>query len=93
VQCEGRAKNLAAWHDELLTWLRDGEGEDRLDLIAQHPALAGPETDFFLARLCWRRGQAARSRELMAGCLKRYPGAIEFLAFANEIGMAARSQS
>ena len=90
-QCEGRAKNLAAWHDELLTWLRDGESEDRLERIAQHPALAGPETEFFQAKLCWGQGQAGRTHELMAKCLKRYPGAPAFIAFAKEIGMSGAS--
>lgn len=86
-QCEERCRNLADWHRRLHAYLRIGEGPDRLFRIATHPALAGPEADFFLARLAWEQGQAERSHALMSSCLKRLPGHTGFIAFAKEIGV------
>ncbi|TWP38549.1 hypothetical protein [Leekyejoonella antrihumi] len=49
-----RAEALSDWHAMLLDRLADGDYEDRLDLIAHHRALAGPERTFLQARLAAR---------------------------------------
>ena len=86
-QCEERGKNLADWHERLQSYLRISDDWDRLFKIAGHPALAGPEADFFLARLCWERGQTERAHGLLAKCLSRLPGHPGFIAFAEKIGL------
>lgn len=86
-QCRERSRNLEAWHQCLHARLRDGEGGERLFRIAAHPALAGPETDCFLARLAWETGQADRARALMTKCLHHLPGHKGFISFAREVGV------
>ena len=54
--CEERTRNLAEWHLLLLDRLRDSDAEDRLDRLARHPALGGPELTFF--RRDWRTSTA-----------------------------------
>jgi hypothetical protein len=48
---ERRTADLAEWHGMLLERLLGSEAEDRLDRLARHPALAGPELGFFAAQL------------------------------------------
>src|SRR5437879_736211 len=50
---ETRSATVAEWHRLLLEKLFGSEAEDRLDGLAQHPALAGPELGFFKARLAY----------------------------------------
>lgn len=83
---EQRAGNLAEWHALLLERLDLGEAGRRLDRIASHPALSGPEADFMKARLCRLRDDIEGARKLIVACLERLPGHREFIAFAQEIG-------
>lgn len=52
VDCarRGRTENLAEWHVLLLERLAGSEAEDRLDRLACHRALGGPELTFLQAR-------------------------------------------
>lgn len=81
-----RAEALSEWHALLLERLADGDYEDRLDILVQHPALAGPERTFLQARLVARRGDSDRARLLIRKCLTALPGHPEFWAFAEEVG-------
>lgn len=80
-----RAGDLAEWHGLLLDRLPDYDADDRLDAIAQHPALGGPELTFFQARLSRQRGDLDRARELLHECLLKLPGHSAFQAVAIEI--------
>lgn len=81
-----RAEELSEWHSLLVERLVDGEYDDRLDVLVGHPALAGPEQTFVLARLSERRGDRDQARQLIRQCLKSLPGHRGFLAFAEEVG-------
>jgi hypothetical protein len=50
-----RGRHLAEWHDLLLDRLDGSEAADRLDRLASHPALGGPELTFVQAKLAHRR--------------------------------------
>lgn len=80
-----RSADLAEWHRLLLDRLFGSEAEDRLDRLARHPALAGPELLFFQAQLANRRGDLASARRLVHASLQELPGHAEFLEFAQEI--------
>lgn len=86
VTSKDRAEALSEWHALLLARLADGDYEDRLDILVEHPALAGPESTFLRARLAERRGNRDCARRLVRKCLTALPGHPEFLAFAGEIG-------
>lgn len=81
-----RAHRLAEWHALLLERLDMHEAERRLDRIASHPALIGPEMDFMKARISLLRGDSAEAQKLIGVCLKELPGHRAFIAFAQEIG-------
>ncbi len=85
---EQRADNLAEWHALLLERLDLREAGQRLDRIASHPALSGPETDFMKARISRLRDDEDGARRLIVACLERRPGNRAFIAFAQEIGAA-----
>ncbi|GAA4572326.1 hypothetical protein GCM10023176_35030 [Micromonospora coerulea] len=61
-----RAENLAAWHLMLIDRLMGSDAEDRLDRLASHPALDGPEHTFLRARLAHRHGALDTARTLVA---------------------------
>jgi hypothetical protein len=82
---EQRTRELAEWHDMLLTRLADTEAEDLLDRLVQHRALGGPELEFLRARLAHQRGDTATAGTLIAGALGRLPGHQEMLDFAVSI--------
>jgi hypothetical protein len=81
-----RARNLAEWHALLLERLAGSEAEDRLDRLAGHPALGGPELTFVQARLAQLRGDTDAARTLTEECLGRLPGHDGFADFAVQIG-------
>ncbi len=80
-----RSADLAEWHRLLLDQLFGSDAEDRLDRLARHPALAGPELLFFQAQLANRRGDLASARQLVHASLQERPGHSAFLEFAMEI--------
>jgi hypothetical protein len=80
-----RAGDLAEWHDLLLDRLDGSEAGDRLDRLASHPALGGPELTFIQAKLAHRRGNTDAARKLIRDCLEDLPGHEEFADFATEI--------
>jgi hypothetical protein len=82
---EGRTGNLAGWHLALLDRLYGGHAEDRLDRLAAHPALGGPDLVYFRAQLSRRRGDLATARRLVGDALGRRPGHRDYLALAKEI--------
>ena len=63
-----------------------GLTEDRLDRLAGHPALGGPELTFVQARLAQLRGDTDAARTLTEACLGRLPGHDRFADFAVQIG-------
>ena len=81
-----RARALSEWHALLLERLVDSDYEDRLDVLVEHPALAGPEQMYLRARLVERRGDRDHARRLVRECLTALPGHRGFLAFAEEVG-------
>jgi hypothetical protein len=81
-----RAANLAEWHVLLLERLIGSEAEDRLDQLARHPALGGPELEFLQAQLAHQRGEVSAARGLVQAALQQLPGHEGFLEFATEIG-------
>jgi hypothetical protein len=81
-----RTADLAEWHALLLDRLIGSEAEDRLDRLACHPALGGPELEFLKARLAHRRGDLSSARSLVSAALQHLPGHQDFLDFAAEIG-------
>lgn len=86
VTSKDRARALSEWHALLLERLVDGDYEDRLDILVEHPALAGPERTFLQARLAEHRGDRDSARRLVRECLTALPGHRGFLALAKEIG-------
>lgn len=83
-----RTSNLAAWHLLLLEQLIHSEAEDRLDRLAGHPALGGPELCFLQAQLAELRGARSAARDLVSTALAELPGHSGFLEFARAIGAA-----
>ncbi len=83
---EQRTAALAEWHLLLLDRLVDSEAEDRLDRLARHPALGGPELAFLQARLAHQRGDVSSARSLVQEGLQKLPGHQGFLDFATDIG-------
>jgi hypothetical protein len=81
-----RTGDLVEWHRLLLDRLIGSEAEDRLDRLAHHPALGGPELEFLKAQLAHRRGDISSARSLMHTALQHLPGHQDFLDFAAEIG-------
>jgi hypothetical protein len=81
-----RARHLAEWHAMLLGRLAGSEAEDRLDRLAAHPALGGPEHTFFQARLAQLHGDIESARTLARTCLERLPGHDGFADFASMVG-------
>ncbi|MEV7969274.1 hypothetical protein AB0O34_25290 [Sphaerisporangium sp. NPDC088356] len=81
-----RARNLAGWHLMVLDRLADAEADDRLERLATHPALAGPELRDLRALLGRRRGENDTARALIRERLDELPGHTQFLDFAREIG-------
>jgi hypothetical protein len=81
-----RTGELAEWHRLLLERLIGSEAEDRLDRLARHPALGGPELEFFKAQLARQRGDVSSARHLVHASLQHLPGHQDFLDFASEIG-------
>ena len=61
-----RTESLAAWHLLLLDNLVGTEAEDRLDRLARHPSLGGPELQSFRAQLANRRGNLDAGRDAVA---------------------------
>jgi hypothetical protein len=82
---ERRADDLAEWHLTLLDRLFGSDAEDRLDRLATHPALGGPDLIYFGAQLSRRRGDLAAARRSVGDALDRLPGHRDYLALANEI--------
>lgn len=82
---EERTANLAEWHRLLLDRLTGSEAEDRLDRLAGHAALGGPELTFLQAQLAHRRGDVSRAGDLAYESLQALPGHPSFFAFATEI--------
>lgn len=81
-----RARRLAEWHGLLLERLAGSDAEDRLDRLASHRALGGPDRTFLLARLARQRGDTTAAGKLIAGCLRELPGDQDFARFAAEAG-------
>jgi hypothetical protein len=81
-----RTSNLAEWHLMLIDRLVGSEAEDRLDQLAWHPALDGPELKFLQACLAQQRGDVSTARSLVHESLQKLPGHTAFLDFAMEIG-------
>jgi len=82
---EERTAALAEWNRLLLDRLHGSEAEGRLDRLARHPALAGPELRFFQAQLASRRGDLDNARRLVYASLEELPGHPGFLDFAVSI--------
>ncbi|MDA8039292.1 MAG: hypothetical protein M0Z69_09065 [Actinomycetota bacterium] len=57
-----RTGDLAEWHAILLDRLFGGNAEDRLDRLAGHRALGGPNLTYFQAQLARRRGDTVAAR-------------------------------
>lgn len=82
---EERSANLAEWHRLLIDRLTGSEAEDRLDGLAGHPALGGPELTFVQAQLAYRRCDTSLARDLVHQSLQALPGHPSFLDFAQRI--------
>lgn len=83
---KARTGELAEWHRLLVERLADSDYDDRLDVLVNHPRLAGPERVFLQARLAQWRGDHEQARRLIKQCLRALPGHPGFLAFAAETG-------
>lgn len=83
-----RGDNLATWHDLLLERLPDYDAADRLDWIAEHPALASTRSDIvmFGTRVALLAGDDERARGLITAGLENLPGHTGFYHLAIEIG-------
>ncbi|MHB8497487.1 MAG: hypothetical protein ACYDES_05715 [Acidimicrobiales bacterium] len=77
--------DLAEWHAMLVDRLFGSDAEGRLDRLATHPALGGPDLIYLQAQLARRRGDLVAARRLVTGALDRLPGHRDYLAFAKEI--------
>lgn len=85
-----RAGDLAKWNEILLHRLVDYDGGERLDRLAGHQALAGPELTFLQAQLARRRGDVKSAGDLVRQGLDELPGHSKMRDFAAEIGMDTR---
>jgi len=85
-----RTRDLAQWHAVLLERLFGGDTEDRLDRLAAHPALSGPDLDYFRAQLARRREDLEAARPLVTSAIDRLPGHRGYLALALEINAPIR---
>lgn len=81
-----RAERLGELHAALLDALLGSDGEDRLDALARHAALDGPERTYIAARLAASRGRLAEARALIERCLAELPGRRSYLDLAGTIG-------
>lgn len=81
-----RAEDLSEWHLSLVQNLVGSGYEDRLDRLAGHPALAGPEHTYLQARIADERGDRERARRLVHQSLTSLPGHRDLHEFAHEIG-------
>ncbi len=72
--------DLAEWHAMLVDRLFGSDSEDRLDRLATHPALGGPDLIYLQAQLARRRGDLVAARRLVTGALERLPGHRDYLA-------------
>ena len=81
-----RAEDLSEWHLLLVQNLAGFDYEDRLDKLAGHPALTGPEHTYLQARIADERGDRERARRLVHKSLTSLPGHRDFHEFAHEIG-------
>ena len=81
-----RAEDLSEWHLLLVEHLAGSGYEDRLDRLAGHPGLAGPEHTYLQARIADERGDRERARRLVHKSLTSLPGHRDFHDFAREIG-------
>ncbi len=88
-----RTEALAEWNLLLVDRLAGSDAEDRLDGLAGHPALGGPELKLLQARLAHRRGDDSGARSLVHECLEKRPGHQGFLDFATGIGAPLPSHS
>jgi hypothetical protein len=88
-----RSDDLAEWHLTLLDRLFGNDAEDRLDRLATHPALGGPDLIYFRTQLSRRRGDLAAARRLVGDALDRLPGHRDYLALAKEIDAAPGSSA
>jgi hypothetical protein len=86
-----RSDALAEWNRTLLDRLQPDD--PRLDRLARHAALTGPEREFFAAQLAYRRGDLWRARTLVRKCLETYPGSRWFREFAAELDQLAGGQA
>jgi hypothetical protein len=86
-----RTGDLAQWYGLLLDRLFGSDAEDRLDRLAAHPALGGPELGFVAARLARQRGDTEGARKLIRDCLRELPGHRGMRAFGAEIGLELES--
>jgi hypothetical protein len=90
---EDRTRSLAKWHMMLLDQLLGTDDENRLDRLAEHPALGGPDRTYFRAQLANRRGDLATARRSITEALERLPGHKDYLQLAREIGVTARADA
>jgi hypothetical protein len=81
-----RTSALAEWHLMLIDRLSGSAAEDRLDRLARHSALGGPELRFLQAQLAHQRDDLAGARSLVHESLQKLPGHAGFLDFATQIG-------
>lgn len=81
-----RARKLAEWHGLLLERLAGSDAEDRLDRLASHRALGGPDRTFLQARRARQRGDTAAACKLISDCRRKLPGDQDFARFAAEVG-------
>lgn len=83
-----RGDNLAAWHDLLLERLPDYDAADRLNRIAEHPALASNKSEIvaFRTRVLMLAGDDERARTLITAGLAELPGHAGFYQLAVDIG-------
>lgn len=70
---EQRTENLAEWHCLLLDRPIGSEADDRLNRLARHPTLGGPEPGLLKAQLADRRGDISRARSLVHEALQQPP--------------------
>jgi hypothetical protein len=80
-----RAQTMIDWHLLLLDRFGGSPDEALLDRLAGHPALGGPEQEYFRARLAYSREDLPAARRLIYQALETLPGHQDFLDFAEDI--------